>query len=332
MSHLFARNPRFLTEMLALVLAFCFFVSSDARASDPQKIELGVFVTSLHDLDTDKGNFSAELWVWSKAKMNLNFELPRVEITSFNSKYPHHFSIDTKTPISNGRLHSARKLGGTFLHNYDLKNFPFDRQVLKIHFEHTQEYADTWEFIADPQSGIDKSVSVEGWKIDSVKTHVSTKSYDSNFGLTELNPSFSRVTVEIDMKREALLTFFKLTMGLVVAVVIALLASLLPPDNDDLFSSRVGLLGATLLAVVVNQQFADAKAGDTSSVTLIDSLHMLGSLAILTLFLCTLVSRFAHLNDNYRRYSRAFDRSASYLVSIVFFLLSAIWTFLAATS
>jgi hypothetical protein len=327
-----SRSQRFLTDILALLLACCFFSATEARASDPQKIELGVFVTSLHDLDTDKGNFSAELWVWSKAKLNLNFELPRVEITSFNSKYPHHFSIDTKTPISNERLHSARKLGATFLHNYDLKNFPFDRQVLKIHFEHTQEYADAWEFIADPQSGIDKSVSVEGWKIDSIKTRVSRKSYDSNFGLTEINPSFSRITVEIDMKREALLTFFKLTLGLLVAVVIAVLASLLPPDNDDLFSSRVGLLGATLLAVVVSQQFADAKAGDTSSVTLIDSLHMLGSLAILALFVCTLVSRFAYLNDKYRHYSRTFDRSVICLVSTIFFVLSTTWTFMAASS
>ena len=326
------RIQRFLTATLVFLLACTLSAVTDAKASEPQKIELGVFVTSLHDLDADKGNFSAELWVWSKAEKNLNFELPRVEITRFNSKYPHQFSIDANTPMSNEKVHSARKLGATFLHNYDLKNFPFDRQVLKIHLEHTQEYADVWEFIADPQSGIDKSISVEGWKIDSIKTRVSKKSYDSNFGLTELNPNFSRVTVEINMKREALLTFFKLTLGLVVAVVIAVLASLLPPNNDDLFSSRVGLLGATLLAVVVSQQFADAKAGDTSSVTLVDSLHMLGSLAILALFICTLVSRFAYLSDKYRDYSRTFDRSTIFLVSSIFFLLSAIWTFKAANS
>jgi hypothetical protein len=327
-----ARTYRFLTEMLVLLFACYFFVATEAKASDPQKIELGVLVTSLHDLNSDKGNFSAELWVWTKAKTNLNFELARVEITSFDNKHPKYFDIDTKTPISNERVHTARKLGATFLHNYDLKNFPFDRQVLKIHLEHTQEYADTWAFITDPQSGIDKSLMVEGWKIDSLKTRVSKKSYDSNFGLTELNPSFSRVTVEIDMKREAVLTFFKLTLGLVVAVVIAMLASLLPPDNDDLFSSRVGLLGATLLAVVVSQQFADTKAGDTTAVTLIDSLHMLGSLAILALFVCTLVSRFACLNDNYSRYSRIFDRSAIFLISIIFFMFFAVWTFMAAGS
>ncbi len=327
-----ARTYRFLKEILILLFACYFFVATDAKAADPKKIELGVLVTSLHDLDSDKGNFSAELWVWTKTKTNLNFELARVEITSFDNKHPKHFDIDTKTPISNERVHTARKLGATFLHNYDLKDFPFDRQVLKIHFENTQEYADTWEFITDPQSGIDKSVIVEGWQIDSLKTRVSKKSYDSNFGLTDLNPSFSRVTVEIDMKREAVLTFFKLTLGLVVAVVIAMLASLLPPDNDDLFSSRVGLLGATLLAVVVSQQFADTKAGDTTAVTLIDSLHMLGSLAILALFVSTLVSRFACLNENYSRYSSIFDRSALILISIIFFMLFAIWTFMAANS
>jgi hypothetical protein len=80
------------------------------------------------------------------------------------------------------------------------------------------------------------------------------------------------------------------------------------------------LLGGALLAVVVNQQFADAKSGDTTAVTLIDALHMLGSLSLLLLFIATFVSRRIATRETFPIDARRFDRIAVIGISSIFWL------------
>lgn len=302
------------------------FNGATAEEVQKESIELGVFVTSLYDLDTTKGHFGADVWIWSRSK-NSKFDIKKLEVYYLNTKFPFHYDLDDSTSLGKGLVHSARKLSGTFLHNYNLENFPFDRQILELNIENTQEYAGVWDFYTDPQSGIDKSIAVEGWVIESAEAVVSNKRYNSDFGLINKNPEFSRVTLKIILKRQSSLLFFKLTLGLLVAIAIAIFACLLPSNNSELFSARVGLLGATLLAVVVSQQFADSQAGDTSSVTLIDLLHMLGTVCILLLFGSTLISRLVYAKNGNRNFGYAFDRVVVFSVSVLFFIISAVLTY-----
>jgi hypothetical protein len=99
-------------------------------------------------------------------------------------------------------------------------------------------------------------------------------------------------------------------------------------ESDDLYSARLGLLGATLLAVVVNQQFADSKVGQTTTVTLIDSLHMLGFAVVFLLFISSIFSRKLHLSPISRLSPILFDRVLFGVSLGAFALLSLflIWT------
>jgi hypothetical protein len=309
-----------------LVLLLC-VNTCYAEAIKKEEIEIGIFASSLYDLDSTKGSFGADIWIWSLSK-NVNFDLKKVEVFYLNTKHPHYYELDHSNNLGKDGRYSARKLSGTFLHNFNLEKFPFDRQTLEFHIEHTQEYADTWAFVSDPQSGIDKSIVIDGWFVQSANTVLSRKKYDTNFGMIEKNPEFSRVTLKVDIKRQApFIFFFKLTLGLLVAVAIAIFACLLPSTNSELFSARVGLLGATLLAVVVSQQFADSQAGDTSSVTLVDWLHMLGTVCILILFGSTLVSRLIFIRNNNRKISLVFDRFIVFSICALFFVISIIFVY-----
>jgi hypothetical protein len=155
------------------------------------------------------------------------------------------------------------------------------------------------------------------------------KSYETNFGNSEnaTTESYSRVVIELDMKRDATLIFFKVTLGLFAAVLVALFSSLMPTESDDIFSARIGLLGGTLLAVVVNQQFADAKSGETTAVTLIDSLHMLGFISVLTLFLGTISSRYLATKDGALISHVFLDRLVFALVALLCSGLGGWWIY-----
>lgn len=296
------------------------------KPSQAHEVQMGAYLTSLYDLDSSKGTFSADLWIWSKAPESLGFKLRMVEVTPLSSKFPHVYFGDNTYPLKEKTEYQVRKLQGTFLHNYEIRDFPFDKQLLKIHLENTEENSEIVRFLADPQSSYDKDIMIDGWTIHDLRVVPAKKSYNSNFGYTPDSASteYSRVTLEISLKRDAPLIFFKITLGLFVALILALLSSLLPTGNDDLFGARIALLGGALLAVVVNQQFADAKSGDTTAVTLVDALHMLGSFSLLLLFIASFVARRIASAETSPIDSRRFDRIAVISISSIFWLPAVI--------
>jgi ribosome-binding factor A len=100
--------------------------------------------------------------------------------------------------------------------------------------------------------------------------------------------------------------------------------------NADIYSNRVGLVGASLLAVVVNQQFADQKIGQSTTVTLVDMLHMLGFCTVFIIFIGSLISRKLSLSKNMKFSPKEFDlitfvvMTAIYLTANIFIIYRAI--------
>jgi hypothetical protein len=313
-----------------LLQAFVFtcLIGASPQSFATAEVVLGGYVTSLYDIDSNNGTFSVDLWLWSKSQKSDRYDLFKtLEVGYLSGKFPHTYTGKNKDTIGSGIEYSQKKLSGTFLHDFDLRNFPYDRQILKVSLEDTEKTSDLLKFTADNQSGFDDSITIDGWKINSVKVYSHEKEYLTNFGNPRGEPSqkYSRIFLEIDIKRDASLIFFKVTVGLFAAILVALLSSFMPVNSDDIFSARIGLLGGTLLAVVVNQQFADAKSGETTVVTLVDLLHMLGFACVFTLFLGTIFSRYLSSKANRDGASRSIDLSMFVIVLVAFSGLSLYW-------
>ena len=294
---------------------------TQAFAKDSKEVYLGTYLTSLYDINSDRGTFSADMWIWSKAKVTDQYNLSKtLEVSYLSSQFPHVYSGLSNERIEPGKQYTQRKIQGTFLHDFSLENFPFDRQKLKIYFEDSESNLNDLKYIPDPSTGADSDIRIDGWKIDKVTLIGSTKEYKTNFGNTAKadKDSYSRLEFEIELKRDAPLIFFKITLGLFAAVLVAMFSTFMPTESDDIFSARIGLLGGTLLAVVVNQQFADSKTGETTSVTLIDSLHMLGFSTVFILFLATILSRMICDRYNQPKLARKFDHTI-FGVSVILF-------------
>jgi hypothetical protein len=318
------KPKKYLLVLLGLI--FCFFSSpKQLLAKDLKEVTLGAYLTSLYDINSDRGTFSADMWIWSKAKLKDKYDLSKtLEVSYISSQVPHVYSGLSRDKVSTDTQYTQKKLQGTFLHDFNLENFPFDRQKLKIYFEDSEFNQADLKFFPDSATGADEDIKIDGWKIEKVSLVQGVKEYKTNFGnFTKADKdTYSRLEFEIEIKRDAPLIFFKITLGLFAAVLVAMFSTFMPTESDDIFSARIGLLGGTLLAVVVNQQFADSKTGETTSVTLIDSLHMLGFSTVFVLFIATILSRMLCDRYNQAKLARKFDHFSFGIAAIIFATIS----------
>lgn len=319
----------FKAAQFALMSALASF--SFSAHSAPQDVVFGSYVTSVYNVDSDRSVFSADVWVWSKSKLPFQYKIKEsLDVSYLSSQYRFLSSGELSEVLPEKTFYSLQKIQGTFLHDFDLAKFPFDRQKLTIYFEDSSLNLSELKFSSDIASGYDSDLEIDGWTIVKVSSKVDAKKYKTDFGVSTkpADVDYSRVGLEITIKRASSLIFFKITLGLFAAVLVAMFSTFMNSDSDDLYSARLGLLGATLLAVVVNQQFADSKVGQTTTVTLIDSLHMLGFIIVFLLFIATIFSRKLHLAPILGLRPVVFDRTLFGVSLSVFSLLSLflIWS------
>ena len=292
---------KFLIKFLPIFfVAFYSSAQSIEPKGGPEQIKIGAFITALYNIDPNGGVFNADFWVWTLSPKNSKYKMEdSLEINYSSSLFPKIFSNQNNEILNQKTSLQQRKVQGVFLHDFDLEKYPFDTQTLKIYFEDGTANSSHLQYKPDLSSGYDSAISIDGWKIQSVALKEELKTYDSNFGNFNApnKESYSQAVLNIILERDAPMIFFKLTAGLFLAVFVALCSCFMSTHSEDIFSGRMGLLGGTLLAVVVSQQFVDSKLGETTTVTMIDTLHMLGMTIIMLLLIITGISRILSEKD-----------------------------------
>jgi hypothetical protein len=239
------------------------------------------------------GSYNADIWIWSESHIKDKFELDRVELGLLHGKYPLDISLKYQENIDTFKSFENRKIRATFLHDYNLELYPFDKQVLRFNIEGTDSL-DELIFIPSSNSGISNFIQISGWRINSFKIIPGAMDHGTNFGYPQYNSNvkYPLLTVEVELIRDSFFIFFKLIIGLLVSVLIASLSSTISVYNDDLYGSRISIIGGSLLAAVLNQQFADTKSDAINTITLIDTIHLIGILTIGCLFISSIIFRF----------------------------------------
>ena len=144
----------------------------------PVRHKVGVFITDLHGFDLSRGTFGANFWIWAvgpdAARALQTMEFPNADAIAVR--------LESTTP--RGDLSwSQRKLTGTFHHQWDLGNYPFDRHALAIILEEGIEEESAFSYEADSaNSGFGLEEAVEGWRIRSMRIEADSAAYSTNFG------------------------------------------------------------------------------------------------------------------------------------------------------
>lgn len=319
------KNSTYSKKIVAiLLLFFCSFVYS-AESFNKKNVTIGVYLSSLYDLDMNTGSYSADFWIWSESPIKDKFSLDNLELGLLNGKFLVDVSLKYQENLDATTSFENRKIRGTFLHDFNLDLFPFDKQVLRFYLESTDS-TDEMNFLPSALSGYNNLIKVPGWRIAAFKIVNSEINHGTNFGYPKFVPNvkFPRIIAEIELVRDSPYLFLKLSIGLFIAVLIAALSSAMPVRSDDLFGSRITFLGGALLAAVLNQQFADSKAGAINSITLIDLIHLVGISIIGCLFISAIFLRYFCSNGYFKNKIEKIDTIFGVFILILFFVISII--------
>jgi len=245
-------------------------LNSTAQGNKRDTVQVGVYITSIHDIDFKQKEYTINFWLWLKYK-NKNFDFSKnLEVPQAKTVTKSFYTADS----SNGEISMQMKLQCTMKDSWKIGNFPFDRQTLRLSIENSQYDVRSLVFVADTDGKhFDPRFTLSGWDIDSCIISTGTKAYETAFGDTTLlkpHSEYSSFRVRLGIRRDASGLFWKMFLGMYIAFLIAYTCFYIHSDSMD---SRFAISVGSLFAVIGNKYIVDSSLPESTSFTLVDTLH-----------------------------------------------------------
>jgi hypothetical protein len=212
------------------------------------------------------------MWLWLKYK-NPEFDFSKyLEVPMAKSVDKSFYTVDT---LEDGRIYMLMKLQCLMKDSWKIRNFPFDHQKLRFTIENSQYSSDDLIFVEDTVGKHYSKWTLSGWKVipDSFRISTGTKKYETAFGdpsLIKPESFFSAFKVFIGIERDSWWLFFKLFIGMYISFLLSWLCFFIHPDHID---SRFSLSVGSLFAVIGNKYVVESSLPESTSYTLVDTLH-----------------------------------------------------------
>ena len=264
----------------------------DESTEIPDTVSIGIYITSIHDIDYKQKQYTISFWLWFTYK-NPEIDFYKyLEIPDAKSYTVTYNEIDSSIP---SRRATVLKLQCVMKDSWNIDNFPFNRQDLRFTIENAEADINDLVFVKDDRGkNYDRRAlrgygndSLMGWDIDpdSFKISISKQQYETAFDDTFPGPTvYSAYDVKIGIQRNATGLFWKIFLGMYVSFLIALACFFIHSDHID---SRFGLSVGALFAVIGNKYIIESSLPESSSFTLVDTLHGLTLFFILSVVFST---------------------------------------------
>lgn len=314
----FWNNHKIIFMKKEIFIFFLSLVTTSFIQAQPEKVKLGVFVKSIYDVSMTNGEFSTtfDLWLLHKKdslEIEKNFEIANNKTFQIQS-----LSVEK---VKGWNWVSA-KIVGKMQQDWVTHNFPFDTQVLLIKLENT--LYDSRQVVFEPDvagSKLDKNFGLTGWQIQKFEIKYNPSKYETNYGdpsLAEESSEYSAVDVLITIKRNSWSLFFKVFLGLYIALLISSLVFLVPASD---LNSKFGLAIGGLFASVGNKYIVDSVLPESNAFTLSDQIHALTFSFTLLYILLSAVSHSIH-NKGKEDLAKKIDKTLLLLAPLTYFLIN----------
>lgn len=270
---------------------------SKTTAIVPDTVTVGAYVISIHDINFHEKEYTVRFWLWFLYD-NPNFDFSK-QLDIPNAK-----SIELPEIISDsmdGKAWVIMKMKCTMKENWSVEDFPFDEQHLKIQIENTLFDNKHLVFIPDTLgSRFDAKEAIDGWKITRFVASQQPNDYETGFGDSSSSfQEFSTFTIDMSIERNAWGLFMKIFVGMYIAFLIAMVSFTPKPSELE---PRFGLPVGGLFAAVGNKYIIDSVLPESSSFTLVDTLH---SMTFFAIFITLVVSALSLKLHDYGRFDQA---------------------------
>ncbi len=328
LKHLSDLNNNILT--ILLLASFILPGSSFAQESEvlpADTVKIGVYVFSIYDLDFPGNKVNMDFYVWYNYlndSLNLTESFELVNSSEFSKVGESHDKYDSVN-------YSTFRCNSIIKKEWNISNFPFDKQQIELHIEDIDLDESRLVFVADTHSSkIDKDIRLEGWEIRNFGIKVEDHIYETNYGDPSIPDgdysAYSRVIVYFTIQRDGTGLFFKLFVGLFISVLISMLTFFVNPSDLD---PRFGLPVGAIFAAIASQYVISSALPQNQKLTLVDILH---DVSFIYIFICILVSTLSLrlVKKGNEKASAKLDRSSfiflavSYVALVLYFVLRSL--------
>jgi len=281
--------------ILPFILSSCITsFSQDADSAEtetPDTVRIGTYVISVHDINFHDKEYTIRFWLWfvhNNTEFDFSKQLDIPNAKSIEFEEPIYDSLDGKAWV-------IMKMKCVMKENWNVSDFPFDKQELRVRIENT--LFDNTSLVFQPDtlgSRFDDEEAIDGWTVTKFKVRATENDYHTGFG--DISPDsqyseFSQFVLEMEIERDAIGLFMKIFSGMYIAFLISIIS--FTPHPSEL-EPRFGLPVGGLFAAVGNKYIIDSLLPEASSFTLVDTLHTLTFLSIFATLVTSAVALKLH--------------------------------------
>ncbi|NBP70803.1 MAG: hypothetical protein EBU52_18940, partial [Cytophagia bacterium] len=190
-----------------------------------------------------------------------------------------------------GKTWQLMKMKCTMKQNWNVDDFPFDKQHLMVRVENSVYDNKTLVYELDKSgSTYDRELTIDGWNISNFEVNTSVNEYTTVFGDPNndaLHSEYASFNISMDIERDAWGLFAKIFIGMYIAFLISIISFALRPSELE---PRFGLPVGGLFAAVGNKYIIDSLLPESTNFTLVDTLHTITFLGILATLLVSAIS------------------------------------------
>lgn len=255
--------------MLALALAA---LLAAPAAAEPSRVQVGVHVNDVHDLDLKTHSYGVDLYVWFRWTDPRLDPAATLEFTNPFETWSQTRQPDYEKPVKDGGVYrQVVRVNGRFTRKLRLDDYPFDRQTLAVEFEDHRRGVGEQVYEAGPGAvTVAPTLELPGFLVGEPRLAVTEAGYASDFGEGR-RQSYSRVRVELPIRRPLVTYGAKLLVPILCVVLCAGLMFLFHPKYVD---SRVGIGITALLTVVALQITLNDELPEISYLVLMDKVYL----------------------------------------------------------
>lgn len=260
--------------VLLLGAVLLIFASTFAARAETHAVRIGTFVTSVSGVNPADGSFRIAVYLWSVDPMG-QFD-PESQIEILGRNWSSRKIADRMMP--DGSRYVAVLVEAVVDHQFDLHAFPFDHQRLNFSIEATSS-AHSLVLVPDrADSRLADFLTVPGWTVTGLSLTSDAHLYDTSFGQMTAHPTFSRLTVSVELSRNVSSLVVEKFAGFLVALIITALVFVVPVTE---LGTRIGMTTSSIFAAVFNRYRLEDSIGFDSVFGLVDQISLLTFSAIL---------------------------------------------------
>ncbi len=319
--HLERMNPNFTEPGLTLS-------DLNLENNNATKIYTGIYVDRIKDISLSDSTWTVDFYLWfrwngSDVDPGENFQVIDGEIEEDKKVLVEEYTNGTEQ-------YQVYYITAKITKYFDMLRFPIDNHVLTIKIEDDKTIRQDLIYVPDNNSNINSQLEVHGYEIDKMMIIEKPHVYESNFGdprIINNNSTYSQLRAGIEISRPDLGFYFRIFIGLFVAVAAALVALFIKPTEAE---PRFGLGAGALFVAIANTIVTSSLMPKTGIMTLADMVNDLGLLLILITLIESTISLYLYGIKGEKVLSILLDRISFILLLIIYIvaniaIMAAAW-------